>query len=95
MIELLLMGLAGAGALAGYAKTRQFVRDRLQFVDAVHRRSAPYVAGGLAAVAAAPVAWLLPVIGGGSAVLFGAAVGWGVVKGRRDIARLPPGRPAP
>lgn len=92
MIELILLGVAGAGALAGYVKTRQFVRDRLRFVDAVHRRSAPFVAGGAAAIAAAPVAWVLPVIGGGSAVLFGAAIGWGVVKGRRDIERLPPGR---
>lgn len=92
MIELILLGLAGAGALAGFAGTRRFVRERLRFVDAVHRRSAPFVAGGVAAVAAAPVAWILPVVGGGSAVLFGAAVGWGVVKGRRDIGRLPPGR---
>lgn len=91
MIELILLGLAGAGAVAGYAKSRQFVRERLRFVDAVHRRSAPFVAGGAAALAAAPVVWVLPVVGGGSAVLFGAAVGWGVVKGRSDIDHLPPG----
>lgn len=91
MIELILLGAAGAVAVAGYAKTREFVRDRLRFVDAVHRSSAPFVAGGLAAIAAAPLVWVLPVVGGGSAVLFGAAVGWGVVKGRRDIGRLPPG----
>lgn len=91
MIELTLLGLAGAGILAGYAKTREFVRERLRFVDAVHRTPAPWVAGGAAALAAAPVAWVLPVIGGGTAVVFGAAVGWGVVKGRRDIGRLPPG----
>lgn len=92
MIELILLGLAGAGVLAGYVKTRHFVRDRLRFVDAVHRRSAPFVAGGVAALVAAPVAWVLPVIGGGSALLFGAAVGWGVRQGRRDIRQLPPGR---
>lgn len=92
MIELVLLGAAGVGALAGYVKTRQFVRNRLRFVDAVQRRSAPFVAGGAAALAAAPVVWVLPVVGGGSAVLFGAAVGWGVVKGRRDFERLPPGR---
>lgn len=91
MIELILLGVAGAGALAGYVKTRHFVRDRLRYVDAVQRRSAPFVAGGAAAVAAAPLVWVLPVLGGGSALLFGAAVGWGVVKGRRDIGQLPPG----
>lgn len=91
MIELVLIGLAGAGILAGYVKTRRFVRERLRFVDAVYRPAAPFVAGGAAAVAAAPLAWILPVVGGGTAVLFGAAVGYGVVRGRRDLKKLPPG----
>lgn len=91
MIEMLLLGTAGAGVVAGFVKTRQFVRDRLRFVDAVHRRWAPFAAGGAAALVASPVAAVLPVIGAGSALAFGAAVGWGVVKGRRDIGRLPPG----
>lgn len=91
MIEMVMMGLAGAGIVTGFMFVRRFVRDRLRYVDAVRRPSAPFVAGAVAALAAAPVAWILPVIGGGSALLFGVAVGAGVVSGRRDMKRLPPG----
>ncbi len=91
MIELVVLGLSGTGILAGYAAARRFVRERLRFVDAVYRPAAPLVAGGVAAVAAAPVAWILPFIGGGAALLFGAAVGYGVARGRKDLKRLPPG----
>ncbi len=91
MIDMLMMGVAGAGIVTGYLSVRRFVRQRLRYVDAVRRPSAPFVAGVVAALAAAPIAWILPVIGGGSALLFGAAVGAGVVSGRRDMKRLPPG----
>lgn len=91
MIELVMLILAGLAALAGYAKTREFVRERLRFVDAVHRGYAPLVAGAGAALIASPVAWILPAVGSGAALVFGGAVGWGVVKGRRDIRQLPPG----
>lgn len=91
MFELIMMGLAGTGVVAGFAATRAFVRERLRFVDAVYRRSAPWLAGAAAAIAAAPIVWILPVVGTGTAVVFGAAVGYGVVKGRRDLLRLPPG----
>lgn len=91
MIEFVIFLLCGLAVWGGYVKTRSFVRDRLRFVDAVHRTSAPLVAGIGAALVASPVAWILPFVGGGAAVLFGGAVGWGVVKGRRDIRQLPPG----
>lgn len=91
MIELVVMTLVALAALAGYAKTRSFVRERLRFVEAVHRGSAPVVAGLGAALLASPVAWILPTVGTGAALVFGGAVGWGVVKGRRDIRQLPPG----
>ena len=91
MIEFVIFVLCSMAVWGGYVKTRSFVRDRLRFVDAVHRTSAPLVAGIGAALVASPVAWVLPFVGGGAAVLFGGAVGWGVVKGRRDIRQLPPG----
>lgn len=91
MFELLMMGVAGTGVVVGFAATRSFVRERLRFVDAIYRRWAPWVAGAGAALAAAPVVWILPVLGTGTALVFGAAVGYGVVKGRRDLRRLPPG----
>ena len=91
MIELIVLGLAAASIVAGHVKTRSFVRERLRFVDAVYRPAAPFVAGTAAAVAAAPLAWLMPFVGGGTAVVFGAAIGYGVARGRRDLRQLPPG----
>lgn len=91
MLELVMMILVAIAALAGYARTRQFVRERLRFVDAVRRGWAPFLAGAGAALVAAPVAWLLPAVGTGAALVFGGAVGWGVVTGRRDHHQLPPG----
>jgi hypothetical protein len=84
MISLL---LAGTAAVFGFAFSRNFVRRRLGYVDAVHSTAAPLVAGGAAAIAATPVAWLLPLIGGGTAILFGASVALGVASGAKDVRR--------
>jgi hypothetical protein len=87
MIELLILGAAAGGIGAGYMKVRAFVRDRLRFVDAVQRPGAPVAAGAMAALAAAPVVWLLPVIGGGTALLFGAGIGLAVSHGAKDVKK--------
>lgn len=87
MIELLILGAAVGGIGAGYVKVRRFVRERLRFVDAVQRPSAPVLAGTAATLAAMPVVWLLPVIGGGTAIVFGAGVGLAVSHGARDARR--------
>lgn len=87
MIELLILGAAAGGIGAGYAKARRFVRERLRFVDAVQRPGVPLVVGMLGAVAAAPVVWLLPVIGGGTALVFGTGLGLAVRHGARDLRR--------
>jgi hypothetical protein len=65
------------------------VRRKLRFVDAVQKPVAPVVAGGTAALLAAPVVWLLPIIGAGTAVIFGLGIGAGVHHGARDVKRLP------
>jgi hypothetical protein len=91
-VELLI--LAGAFAVSAFAfvQSRLYVRRRLQFVDAVHSPAAPFIAGGLAMALAAPIVWILPGLGFGSALLFGAAVGLGVSRGSRDVRkRLPHG----
>ncbi|HKJ93254.1 MAG TPA: hypothetical protein VJ957_08800 [Longimicrobiales bacterium] len=88
MLELIAIVVAGAAGIGGYVKTRQFVRERLRFVDAARNRTAPFLAGAAAMLAAAPVVWLLPVVGGGTALLLGVGVGVGVHRGARDIARL-------
>lgn len=86
------MGLIGfiaawAAAFFGYAKAREFVRNRLRYVDAVQRTSAPWKAGLIAGLVTTPVAWALPIVSGAAAVLFGTAVGFGVAAGRRDLRR--------
>jgi hypothetical protein len=81
-----------SAVVLGFVKTREFVRNRLRYVEAVHSSSAPFKAGGAAMLLAAPVVWLLPVINAPAAIFFGIAVGAGVVAGRKDIRnRLPSG----
>jgi hypothetical protein len=92
MLELVGFAAAWSAAIIGFVKTREFVRNRLRYVDAVHRTSAPLKAGGAALLLATPIVLPLPVVGVPTAILFGVAVGAGVVAGRRDIRRqLPAG----
>ena len=73
--------------LVGYWQARQFTQNKLRYVDAVHRGGIAFLAGLGAALVAAPVVWLLPLVGGGTAILFGAAVGLGVSSGAREIRK--------
>lgn len=91
IIELITLAAAGAASVIGYVKSRRFVRERLRFVGGVHSRGAPLIAGAIAALLAAPIVWLLPFVGGGSALLFGLAVAGGVRAGARDHERLSAG----
>ena len=79
--------ISGAFALVGYLTTRNYVRGRLRYVDAVQKPLAPLIAAGVCALLAAPIVWLLPWVGTGTALLFGASVGAGVASGARDIRR--------
>jgi hypothetical protein len=79
-------------AFVGYSRSKHFVRNRLRYVEAVYRSSAPWKAGLIAGAVATPVAWALPVITGAAGLLFGTAVGLGVAAGRRELRRrLPAG----
>jgi hypothetical protein len=91
LLDLLMAGATGAATLFGYLKSRQFVRERLRFVDAAQRPGTPVVAGVAAAALATPVALVLPVIGIPSALIFGIGVGWGVHHGARDVRKRLPG----
>jgi hypothetical protein len=82
--------VAWTAAFFGYSRSRGFVKNRLRYVEGVHRWSAPWKAGLIAAVVSTPVAWAVPFISGASAALFGAAVGLGVAAGRRDLRRRLP-----
>ncbi len=82
------MGLTGAAAIFGYIKTRQFVRRRLRFVDAVNNPLTPLIAGGAAWLLTIPVFGFLPIVGFVSAILFGLGIGAGVLHGAKDVKRL-------
>lgn len=91
MFELIGLIAASASAILGYAQSRRFVRQRLAYVDAVQRAGVPAVAGVAAGVVALPVVAVLPLVGLGTAILFGGGVGAGVAAGVRDIRRRLPG----
>jgi hypothetical protein len=70
-----------------HGTTRRFVRNRLRYVDAVQKGLAPWAAGGAAFLIGAVLVPLLPVVGIGTALTAGLAVGTGVAAGARDIKR--------
>ncbi len=72
---------------AGYMVSRRFVRDRLRFVDAAQRGTAPFIAGAGAFLVGGLAALVLPFVGVGAALSFAVAVGLGVAAGARDIRR--------
>jgi len=83
MIETL---VALAAGIAGYGLARSFVSRRLRFVDAVHSPLAPLLAGLLGMAVASPFT-LLPLVGVGSAVVFGVGVGLGTAGAARALRR--------
>ncbi|MEP6834851.1 MAG: hypothetical protein ABJB74_15765 [Gemmatimonas sp.] len=72
-------------ATALHSGVRKFVRNRLRYVDAVQKGFVPFVAGGVALIVAMPVMAFLPLVGLGTALTVGLAVGSGVAAGVRDI----------
>jgi len=91
MFTFIAFSLAGVAAIWGHIMSRRFVRSRLRFVDGAQNPAVPIVAGVGAVLLAAPVVWLLPIVGGGTALLFGMGVGTGVLAGQRDTKSLPGG----
>lgn len=92
MFGLLAFALSSAAVIIGFTQAKAFVSQRLRYVDAARSPLAPLVAGVGAALVAAPIVWMLPIIGAGSAIAFGLSVGLGVAAGNKEIRRsLPPG----
>lgn len=87
MLTLLAAGIAGAVGIFGHTKARSFVGRRLRFTSLVEKPALGVVAGVTAAVVAAPVVAVIPLIGVGTALVFGAGVGTGVALGARDAKR--------
>ena len=86
--DLLWTAVAGVASVGGYITMKRFVRGRLRFVDGVHRRGVPLVAG-IAGCGVGLLAAILPFVTPLTALLFGIGVGTGVAAGRREIKRLP------
>jgi hypothetical protein len=87
MFTIISMAIAIAVAVVGYLQAKSFVQSKLRFVDAVQHFAAPLIAAVAAMLIAAPVVWLLPLIGKGTAILFGLGVGAGVSSGAKDIRK--------
>ena len=81
---ILALGVAGYG----YFKTRRFVRERLRFVEMVHRPAAPVVVGVTTMVATGLLVYFVPFVGALTAVLAGIGIGVGVSQGAKDSKRL-------
>jgi hypothetical protein len=71
----------------GYGTARRFVRDRLRYVDSAQSPGAPLIAGIIAMMVVAPIAWLLPLVTAGTAITFGVFVALGVRAGAADVKR--------
>jgi hypothetical protein len=80
MLELI---AAGAAGIVGHLKSKEFTKKRLRFTKVVEMPAVGLIAGGAAAIVAAPIVGLLPIVGTGTALLFGAGVGTGVHVGAR------------
>ncbi len=85
--SLITLVLAGAAGILGYWKARQFTMNKLRYVDAIHKATAPVLAGIAALLVAMPVAMIVPFITGLTAILFGGGVALGVAAGARDVRR--------
>jgi hypothetical protein len=93
VLALLAFALSTAAVIIGFTQAKDFVARRLRYVDAARSPLAPIVAGIGAAIVAAPIVWLLPFVGAGSAIAFGLSVAFGVVAGNKNVRhqQLPPG----
>lgn len=87
MFALISLAITVAATAFGYLFSRSFVTSKLRFVDAIHSFAAPVVAGLGAILVASPIVWLLPLVGEGTAILFGIGVAVGVSSGAREIRK--------
>ncbi len=83
MFELLSLAVTVGAGIFGYVTTKDFTKRKLRFVDAVHSRPAPIIAGVVVAAIASPLA-ALPIITGVTALALGAGVGLGVRSAQKE-----------
>ena len=78
MFFLISFAIASILAIVLHGTTRRFVRNRLRYVDTVQKSIAPWAAGGAAFLIGAVLVPFLPLVGLGTALTAGLAVGSGV-----------------
>lgn len=87
MLGMIALALALGASWFGYGTARRFVRERLRYVESALTPGAAIIAGVGAAILLAPLAWLLPLVSGGTAIAFGLGVGLGARAGAADVKR--------
>lgn len=75
------------GAIFAFGLARQYVRNRLRFVDAVRHPLAPWITWFVATVILIPIVAILPLVGAGTAILVGAGAGLGTSSGVKALKR--------
>ncbi len=86
LLEIAILGGTLLLGIGGYLISRNFVRRRLRFVDAIRSPLAPIAAGILAFLVAWPISWL-PLISATPAVVLGFACAFGTASGVRALKR--------
>lgn len=85
-----LWGLLGfvatlVAGIAAFTLAREFVRNKLRFVDAVKHPATPWLAGAAVLLVGLPIAGLLPLITAGTAIVAGLATGFGTASGVKAL----------
>ncbi|MEP6591742.1 MAG: hypothetical protein ABJC19_11215 [Gemmatimonadota bacterium] len=79
--------ITAAAGLFMFGLAREFVRNKLRFVDAVRSPIAPWLAGFGVLVVASPIALLLPLVTGFTAGIAALAAGLGTASGVKALKR--------
>ena len=75
------LALTAVAGIAAFSISREFVRSRLRFVDAVKHPAVPWLVGAAVLLVAWPIAGLLPLITAGTAAFAGVMSGLGTASG--------------
>lgn len=84
---LLRLAIAAGAGLFLFGLTREFVRNRLRYVDGVRNPAVPWFVGLVVLVVAMPIAALLPLVTGFTAAVAGLASGLGTASGVKALNR--------
>ena len=87
MFGLLYFVVTAAAGIFAFGIAREFVRQRLRFVDAVRHPLAPWIAGLGVLLIGQPIAFLLPLVTATTAAVAGVAAGLGTASGVKALKR--------